>query len=78
MTFPIPFFFYPEAKRCIIDDHFFRRWGVVSFADSLDCVGIIGKDVTSASKVFGSFLPALFYQEFLHLLKASTRRSLCL
>ena len=42
----------------------FRRWGVVSFADSLDCVGIVSKDVTSASKVFGSFLPAPFYQEF--------------
>lgn len=28
------------------------RWGVVSFADSLDCVGIIAKDVTSTSKVF--------------------------
>ncbi|KAN0121288.1 Amidase signature domain containing protein [Russula decolorans] len=28
------------------------RWGVVSFADSLDCVGIVSKDVTSASKVF--------------------------
>jgi aspartyl-tRNA(Asn)/glutamyl-tRNA(Gln) amidotransferase subunit A len=37
---------------------------VVSFADSLDCVGIVSKDVTSASKVFGSFLPAPFYQEF--------------
>jgi len=28
------------------------RWGVVSFADSLDCVGIIGKDVASTSRVF--------------------------
>ncbi|KAH9987131.1 amidase signature enzyme [Russula compacta] len=28
------------------------RWGAVSFADSLDCVGIIGKDVSSASQVF--------------------------
>lgn len=28
------------------------RWGVVSFADSLDCVGIIGKNVASASRVF--------------------------
>ena len=34
----------------------FRRWGVVSFADSLDCVGIVSKDVTSASKLFGSSL----------------------
>ena len=32
----------------------------MSFADSLDCVGIIGKDVTSASKVFGSFLHVPF------------------
>ncbi|KAI0251416.1 amidase signature domain-containing protein [Lactifluus subvellereus] len=29
------------------------RWGVVSFADSLDCVGVIGKDVASTSKLFG-------------------------
>ncbi|KAI0272757.1 amidase signature enzyme [Gloeopeniophorella convolvens] len=28
------------------------RWGVVSFADSLDCVGIMGKDVASTSKLF--------------------------
>ncbi|KAH9987500.1 amidase signature domain-containing protein [Russula vinacea] len=28
------------------------RWGVVSFADSLDCVAVVGKDVTSASRVF--------------------------
>ncbi|KAI9440754.1 amidase signature enzyme [Lactarius indigo] len=28
------------------------RWGVVSFADSLDCVGIIGKNVASTSQVF--------------------------
>ncbi|KAH9039290.1 amidase signature enzyme [Lactarius pseudohatsudake] len=28
------------------------RWGVVSFADSLDCVGIIGKNVASTSRVF--------------------------
>ncbi|KAI0050952.1 amidase signature enzyme [Auriscalpium vulgare] len=28
------------------------RWGVVSFADSLDCVGVIGKDVVSAERVY--------------------------
>ncbi|KAH9074850.1 amidase signature enzyme [Lactarius deliciosus] len=28
------------------------RWGVVSFADSLDCVGIIGKNVASTSRVY--------------------------
>lgn len=45
----------------------FRRWGVVSFADSLDCVGIISKDVTSAFKLFGSslsrppFFSGIFY-----------------
>ncbi|KAF9645661.1 amidase signature enzyme, partial [Thelephora ganbajun] len=28
------------------------RWGVVSFADTLDCVGIIAKDIESAESVF--------------------------
>ena len=56
----------------------FRRWGVVSFADSLDCVGVIGRDITSTCKVFGSFLLSTFHQEFVHLCKASTRRSICL
>ena len=29
------------------------RWGVVSFADSLDCVGILAKDVESTESLFG-------------------------
>lgn len=29
------------------------RWGVVSFADSLDCVGILAKDIESAEFIFG-------------------------
>ena len=29
------------------------RWGVVSFADSLDCVGIFAAKVEGAKKVFG-------------------------
>ncbi|KAI0057216.1 amidase signature enzyme [Artomyces pyxidatus] len=28
------------------------RWGVVSFADSLDCVGVFGKDISSAQRVY--------------------------
>jgi aspartyl-tRNA(Asn)/glutamyl-tRNA(Gln) amidotransferase subunit A len=28
------------------------RWGVVSFADSLDCVGILAKDIESTESVF--------------------------
>ncbi|KAI0322779.1 amidase signature domain-containing protein [Amylostereum chailletii] len=28
------------------------RWGVVSFADSLDCVGVIGKDVNITKEIF--------------------------
>ncbi|KAA1475480.1 amidase signature enzyme [Dentipellis sp. KUC8613] len=28
------------------------RWGVVSFADSLDCVGILGKDISSTQRVY--------------------------
>ena len=48
----------------------FRRWGVVSFADSLDCVGIISKDVTSAFKLFGSSLSwPPFFQEFFIFIK---------
>ena len=30
------------------------RWGVVSYADSLDCVGVFAKDVERASIVFGT------------------------
>ncbi|OCH96291.1 amidase signature enzyme [Obba rivulosa] len=29
------------------------RWGVVSYADSLDCVGIVTEDVDDAGKLFG-------------------------
>lgn len=32
------------------------RWGVVSYADSLDCVGIIGKNVEYIEKTFGMFV----------------------
>ncbi|KAI0367579.1 amidase signature enzyme [Pilatotrama ljubarskyi] len=28
------------------------RWGVVSFADSLDCVGVLGKDVPTVRRVY--------------------------
>ncbi|KAH6915803.1 Glutamyl-tRNA amidotransferase subunit A, mitochondrial [Coprinopsis sp. MPI-PUGE-AT-0042] len=28
------------------------RWGVVSYADSLDCVGVLAKDVATTSRVF--------------------------
>ncbi|KAJ6580978.1 amidase signature domain-containing protein [Mycena capillaripes] len=29
------------------------RWGVISFADSLDCVGVMAKDVSATKRVFG-------------------------
>lgn len=29
------------------------RWGVVSFADSLDCVGVMARDVKTVGRVFG-------------------------
>jgi aspartyl-tRNA(Asn)/glutamyl-tRNA(Gln) amidotransferase subunit A len=35
------------------------RWGVVAFADSLDCVGIIAKDVATARRVFGEIFEIL-------------------
>jgi Asp-tRNA(Asn)/Glu-tRNA(Gln) amidotransferase A subunit family amidase len=31
----------------------FSRWGLVSFADSLDCVGIMAKDVHMIEQVYG-------------------------
>jgi len=31
----------------------FSRWGLVSFADSLDCVGIMAKDVNMIEKTYG-------------------------
>ncbi|KAK0239268.1 amidase signature domain-containing protein [Armillaria nabsnona] len=30
------------------------RWGVVSYADSLDCVGIIAKDIDTTKRIFGA------------------------
>jgi len=36
----------------------------VSFADSLDCVGVIGKDVASTSKIFGSVYFSPFFSDF--------------
>lgn len=30
------------------------RWGLVSFADSLDCVGIMAKDVKMIERVYGA------------------------
>lgn len=32
------------------------RWGVVSYADSLDCVGVLGTDVSVVSRVFGEYM----------------------
>lgn len=31
------------------------RWGVVSFADSLDCVGVLAKSVHTVKEVFGVY-----------------------
>jgi len=31
------------------------RWGVVSFADSLDCVGIMANDVATVRRIFSQF-----------------------
>ena len=31
------------------------RWGVVSYADSLDCVGVFAKTCASAKQVFGKY-----------------------
>jgi aspartyl-tRNA(Asn)/glutamyl-tRNA(Gln) amidotransferase subunit A len=44
------FLFAPLAK--II--YHLSRWGVVSFADSLDCVGIMASDVATTKRVFSS------------------------
>lgn len=32
------------------------RWGVISYADSLDCVGVLGTDVPVVSRVFGEYM----------------------
>ena len=54
------------------------RWGVVSFADSLDCVGVIGKDVASTSKIFGSFYCSPLFQLFFYIYLGLQTFSLCL
>ena len=35
------------------------RWGVVSYADSLDCVGVMAKEVSTVKAVFSTltFVP---------------------
>ena len=66
--------------KCV--DNRFQRWGVVSFADSLDRVGIIGKDVASTSKVFDllyydtSFLSAFFFHWSSKTFSLSLRRGI--
>jgi hypothetical protein len=43
---------------CVLPAKMNTRWGVVSFADSLDCVGIIGKNVACTEQIFSpSFFP---------------------
>lgn len=32
------------------------RWGIVSYADSLDCVGVMAKEVSTVKSVFGECL----------------------
>ena len=34
-------------------DIFLFRWGVISYADSLDCVGLLAFDVNTVQRVFG-------------------------
>jgi hypothetical protein len=48
----------------------------VSFADSLDCVGVIGKDVTFTSKIFGS-VHFLHFSQTLVIYIGGLRGSLC-
>lgn len=33
------------------------RWGLVSFADSLDCVGIMARDVKVIERAYGEVMP---------------------
>lgn len=47
----------------------------MSFADSLDCVGVIGKDVASTSQVFGSVYFCPLFSDFIYLFLI--RGSLC-
>jgi Asp-tRNA(Asn)/Glu-tRNA(Gln) amidotransferase A subunit family amidase len=35
------------------------RWGVVSFADSLDCVGVLAHDASMVQKAFGEVFSKL-------------------
>lgn len=36
----------------------FSRWGLVSFADSLDCVGIMARDVKVIERAYGEAMPS--------------------
>lgn len=35
------------------------RWGVIAYANSLDTVGIMARDVDSVKSIFGTFFPNL-------------------
>ena len=46
---------YPLLFSAVPDD-LWLRWGVVSYADSLDCVGVLGADVAVVKRVFGELI----------------------
>lgn len=35
------------------------RWGLVSFADSLDCVGIMARDLKVIERAYGEDMPSV-------------------
>jgi aspartyl-tRNA(Asn)/glutamyl-tRNA(Gln) amidotransferase subunit A len=45
------------------------RWGVVSYADSLDCVGVLAKGVVLVRKVFGRSFTCLLLLELMVVLQ---------
>lgn len=48
---PVPIFYDTMPK--VSHSGAYRRWGVVSFADSLDCVGVLARNVRTVRKVYG-------------------------
>ena len=38
-----------------------RRWGIISYADSLDCVGILAKSAEDIKPVFGGYVSCILH-----------------
>ena len=48
--------YFVFSARSLFQAESFERWGVVSYADSLDCVGVMSKDIEGVRRVFSELV----------------------